>query len=69
VATEARCAPVARRATPEPPQVHLLHIDSRTVAAFYTNPSEDFEAPGASTSSLGFVVGHRMDAYMIWPQK
>jgi hypothetical protein len=66
---EARGAPVARRAAPEPPQVHSLHIDSRTVAAFYTKPSQDVEAPGASTSSLGFVVGHRMDAYMVWPQK
>ena len=68
-AIEARGAPVARRAAPEPPQVHSLHIDSRTVAAFYTKPSQDVEAPGASTSSLGFVVGHCMDAYMVWPQK
>jgi hypothetical protein len=47
----------------------LLHINSRTVAAFYTKPSQDVEAPDASTSSLGFVVGHRMGAYMVWPQK
>ena len=34
-----------------------------------TKPSEDVDAPGASTYSLDMVVGHRMNAYMVWPQK
>jgi hypothetical protein len=42
----------------------LVHIDSRRVAIFYTKPSHDVDAHGASTSSLGFVVGHRMDAFL-----